>query len=172
MTKHSRRFALLTLMTLLAWQPETSAEELESSEITPLVDAGVCDEATLRLEIDKVNDVVYLRRPDGSLWKLDDHALKVGFGASLQRIMIEVDVKQTGNWWLWLLAPSAEEVSWVPSDSSGLTTFALMRPSSNTLVWELGADLSTTLQGIDPAIPIPDLVIEPQTGCPEDKNPM
>lgn len=172
MTKHSRRFALLTLMTLLAWQPNSSASDLESPEALHVVGAGVCNESKLQLEIDSERDLIFLRRPDGTLWRLDDHVLRVGFGTNLRSVKLEVDVQQAGNWALWVLAPKAEDPSSVPSDSSGTMSVTLMRPSTNGLAWEFGAYLPDTFQSIDPALPVPDLVIEPQTGCPPDTDPL
>jgi hypothetical protein len=136
--------------------------------VTRVLSAGVCNEATLKLEIDVDRDAVYLKRPDGSLWRLEDHTLKVGFGTSLQITTLEFDVKQSGNWALWVWAPSAEAPSSVPSTWNGLMMVSLMRPSTNALAWEFGAYLPSTIKDNDPALPVPDLVIEPQTGCPED----
>lgn len=175
MIKTTRQFLSLVALASFVAQPDGHASELESTPVITgsiVAGAAVCDEQTLRVVIDVTNDRVYLRRANGSYWLLSEHALKVGFGATLRNVRVEFDVMQSGGWSMWVLAPDTEALSFIGANSLGIMAHSLPRPTVNGLGWEFGAWQPATLDGEDEpnwnALPVPDLVIEPQTGCPED----
>jgi hypothetical protein len=177
MIKTARQLLSLVVLALLVAQPDGHASELGSPlESTPIITgsivtgAAVCDEQTLRVLIDTINDRVYLRRANGSYWLLSEHALKVGFGGTLRNVKVEFDVLQSGGWSMWVLAPDTEEAGLIGANALGIMSYTLPRPSVNGLGWEFGAWQLATLEDLPNwnALPVPDLVIEPQTGCPED----
>lgn len=167
-----QRICALAVLGMLSSAPTSHAEDLDPNpKITGFRSSGttLCNESTLHFLVDVDRDLLYLWRPaTNNYLRLDDHYLRYGFGSTLRNVRLEFDVIQAGNWALWVLPPSSESVTSVPSSSAGVMTYTMTRPLGDASGWEFGAYLPATFQDPDGALPVPDLVIEPQTGCPED----
>ncbi|MFV8751316.1 hypothetical protein ACNOYE_12295 [Nannocystaceae bacterium ST9] len=193
MTITKSRLPILTLLALLA--PLVAAPQASHAgklDDLPVPDASnavrasspeVCNESALHFLVDEDRDYVYLWRPSttigvpGRWWRLEEHVLAVGYGTSLTTVTHHFSVLQSGSWALDVLGPNAEVPTSIPSSATGLMSYALGRPGAGPIEsYEFTIVQPPTFAGlgegpskITPAT-LPDLVIEPQTGCPEDNG--
>lgn len=144
-------------------------------EYTIVASGGVCNESTLKFLVDKQNDDIYLERKAAngtvSYLLLENHALRVGYGTDLRSVALEFEVLQPGSWTLFVIDPE-DQMTTITTDATELLVHALGRPKATaTQGWEYVFHQPTSFDdGDGGALPVPDLVIEPQTGCPEDTS--
>lgn len=183
------RLPILTLLaTLATLVANPSAGHAGKLDDLPVPDASnavrtsspeVCNESSLHFLVDQTRDYVYLWRPSTTLgvpgrwWRLEEHALSVGYGMSLTTVTYSFSVLQSGSWALDVLGPNAELPQSIPSNATGLMSYMLGRPGTGPIEsYEFTVVPTLEEEGPSKITPstLPDLVIEPQTGCPEDNG--
>lgn len=165
------RLPILALLAVFSALPGPSDASNETDKVTTLAvrNASVCNESTLRFIVNRDTNEIWLVRPT-KLWKLDQHFLKVGYGTSLQQVTHEFTVVQAGSWSLEVFEPSQEVPDLYGPDMAGQTRFTLERPVSIIPGGYEFTIVPTPFGEEPPLLPatLPDVVIEPQTGCPPD----
>ncbi|MFV8751408.1 hypothetical protein ACNOYE_12760 [Nannocystaceae bacterium ST9] len=139
-----------------------------------------CDESDIYLLVDISTKTFYRVEATGPVW-IDDQ-LAIGFGDSLSTVTVHFALHPSTrqgvwNFTLWQSIGLTRTVSFHQSDSTGQLTLTIDRPDDSAL---LSIYLGDTVTGagasvaqappeeVEP-VTVPDLVIEPQTGCPEDE---
>lgn len=169
MTILERLPILATLLSLTSFVGLGHASQLGGASDDPplkVVNASACNQQHINFVVDPVTKVVYLvDATTGRLLELTEGYMAIGFGKTLETVNLHFKRMPLAAFELGIEDFSKfEGFAWHLA-SDGIVDYTLTRPVDDYMVDVFVPDpLRPT--GRPPTVP--DLVIEPQTGCPPD----